>query len=366
MSVSKGYLVLADGTRFEGVLYGALRTTVGEVAFTTGMTGYQEVITDPSYAGQIVVMTAPHIGNTGMNAEDNESARPALAGFVIHQASPLVSNWRSQEDLASYLVRQDVASISGIDTRSLTQHIRDHGAQLAAFGPDSPSDLHDLARSAPPMQGRDLASEVGTRSRYEWRQSEDGTDLNAPKYHVVCVDYGVKTHILRSLVNEGSRLTVVPPQTSADEILALNPDGIFLSNGPGDPAAVGYAVKNVQSLLGKKPIFGICLGHQILGLALGASSYKLKFGHRGLNQPVKDLATGRVEITTQNHGFCIDADTLPKDCLLTHVHLNDGSCEGISRPDLAAFSVQYHPEASAGPHDSKGLFQRFSKLMSDD
>ena len=367
------HLVLADGTVFEGEAYGARSTTTGEAVFTTTMTGYQEVLTDPSYTGQLVVMTAPEIGNTGVNAMDAESidGRPHVAGFVLRDASPLASNWRSEQTLDAYLAEHGVVAITGVDTRRLTRHLRDHGSQNAAIGNEPVAALLERARKAPDMTGLDLVKKVTPAKSYtfaegrgEWRVS-DGAPKPKPKreHHVVAIDYGVKKNILRCLVDAGCKVTVVPASTSAADILALSPDGVFLSNGPGDPAAVGYAVETVRDLLGQKPIFGICLGHQLLALALGGKTYKLKFGHRGANQPVKDLATGRVEITTQNHGFCVDLASLPKNVESTHVHLNDGTSEGLAAKDLRAFSVQYHPEAAAGPHDSLYLFDRFTALM---
>ncbi len=355
-------LVLADGRVFEGVAIGATETAVGEVVFTTGMTGYQEVLTDPSYAGQIVTMTAPQMGNTGTNADDVETVKPHVAGFVVHELSSVVSNWRSTESLDAYLARHRIAGIAGIDTRTLTRHIRDHGAQMAAIGREDAKTLHDRAKAAPPMTGLNLADRVSTNERYEWTEGLGVWQLapgEALSRHVVAVDYGIKLNILRCLVDSGCRVTVVPSSTNADEILALEPDGIFLSNGPGDPAAVEGGVKTIRELLGKKPIFGICLGHQLLSLAVGGSTYKLKFGHRGLNQPVKDLATGRIEVTSQNHGFCVDVSSLAGKAEMSHIHLNDDTCEGIEHRESGAFSVQYHPEASAGTHDSRYLFRRF-------
>ena len=355
-------LVLADGRVFEGVSMGATESTIGEVVFTTGMTGYQEVITDPSYAGQLVTMTAPQMGNTGVNLEDTETEKPRVAGFIVHELSSVVSNWRANESLDAYLKRHKITGIACVDTRALTRYIRDTGAQMAAIGTEDAKTLHDRAKAAAPMDGLNLADGVSTSQRYEWTQgsgvwkSEEGT---AGSRHVVAVDFGIKLNILRCLVDSGCRVTVVPSQTSASDILALKPDGIFLSNGPGDPAAVGHAAKTIRELLGKKPLFGICLGHQLLSLALGANTYKLKFGHRGLNQPVKDLATGRIEVTTQNHGFCVDVDSMKGKANMSHIHLNDGTCEGIEHPESGAFSVQYHPEASAGPHDARYLFARF-------
>ena len=357
-------LVLADGRVFSGMSIGAAATTTGEVVFTTGMTGYQEVITDPSYAGQLVTMTAPEIGNTGVNDEDVETDRPRLAGFIVHQLSSVVSNWRAQRSLDDYLKGHAITGIAGIDTRALTRHIRDRGAQMAAIGTEDEKTLHDRATAAPPMTGLNLADTVSTSEPYAWTTGSGVWSHGAPstggrERHVVAVDFGIKLNILRCLVDAGCRVTVVPSRTRADEILALKPDGIFLSNGPGDPAAVTQGIATIRELLGKKPIFGICLGHQLLSLAVGGNTYKLKFGHRGLNQPVKDLTTGRIEVTTQNHGFCVDEGSVKGKATLSHVHLNDGTCEGIEHTETGAFSVQYHPEASAGPHDANYLFQRF-------
>jgi carbamoyl-phosphate synthase small subunit len=356
------HLVLADGRAFSGYAIGALTPTVGEAVFTTGMTGYQEVLTDPSYCGQIVVMTAPEMGNTGVNSEDQEAQRPALAGFVVHELSAISSNWRAKGSLNDYLVQHGIAGIRGLDTRALTRHIRDRGAQMAAIGTGDVASLADRAKTARPMQGRDLTEDVTAASIYQWSDSGGGWNPIAPqepRWHVVTVDYGVKHNILRCLAASGCKVTVVPARTSAEQILALRPDGVFLSNGPGDPEAVSAGIRTVRGLIGKRPLFGICLGHQILALALGGSTYKLKFGHRGLNQPVKDLATGKVEVTTQNHGFCVNLSSLKGKCEVTHIHLNDQTCEGITHKESGAFSVQYHPEASAGPHDAHYLFKRF-------
>ena len=367
----RSYLVLADGAVFEGEPFGARGITTGEAVFTTTMTGYQEVLTDPSYTGQIVVMTAPEIGNTGVNAEDAESVdgKPHVSGFILRDASPLASNWRSEQTLDAYLAQHGIVAITGIDTRKLTRHLRDKGSQNGAIGPGPVETLLDRARKAPDMSGLDLVKQVTpskayafTEGRGTWRVAA-AVKLKQREHHVVAIDYGVKKNILRCLVDSGCKVTVVPASTSAADILALSPDGVFLSNGPGDPAAVGYAVETLRGLLGNKPIFGICLGHQLLAIALGGKTYKLKFGHRGANQPVKDLATGRIEITTQNHGFCVDLASLPKGVESTHVHLNDGTSEGLAAKDLRAFSVQYHPEAAAGPHDSLYLFERFTALM---
>jgi carbamoyl-phosphate synthase small subunit len=367
-------LVLADGTVFRGLAFGARGTTVGEAVFTTTMSGYQEVLTDPSYCGQLVVMTAPEIGNVGTNDADTEAVGqgdpgPQLAGFVVRDASPIASSWRAEKSLDAYLEAHGVVAIRDVDTRKLTRHLRDHGAQNAAIGSAPVAELLRAARAAPDMNGLDLVSRVTPKESYRFDESRGAWSTpfkhgaGGDKPHVVCMDFGMKRNILRCLVDAGFRVTVVPAKTSAREVLDLQPDGVFLSNGPGDPAAVGYAVETVRGLVGKKPIFGICLGHQLLALALGGKTYKLKFGHRGANQPVKDLATGRVEITTQNHGFCVDLDSLPKSVQSTHIHLNDGTSEGLSAPDVRAFSVQYHPEAAAGPHDSLYLFDRFRESI---
>jgi carbamoyl-phosphate synthase small subunit len=380
MSQRPGHLVLADGTRFEGWLYGSTGTASGEVVFTTGMTGYQEVLTDPSYTGQIVTMTAPQIGNTGVNAEDPESANslPQVAGFVMRDASFTTSNFRADEGLEAYLRRHKVVGIYGVDTRRLTRVLRDRGSQNGAIGEESPDILVEKARSAPDMQGLDLVAKVTPKEPYRFTEGrgqwgapfifnpQQSSALHArpdQRFNVVAIDYGAKRNILRSLVDSGCDVTCVPATYTASQILERRPDGVFLSSGPGDPAALPYAVKTIEALLGKVPIFGICLGHQLLGRALGASTHKLKFGHRGLNQPVKDLSTGRVEITTQNHGFVVDVASLPARAKSTHLHLNDGSSEGLSCDEANAFSVQYHPEAAAGPHDALYLFDRFTQRM---
>jgi carbamoyl-phosphate synthase small subunit len=365
----RAWLVLADGTRFDGRPFGARGATTGEAVFTTSMTGYQEVLSDLSYSGQIVTMTAPEIGNVGVNRDDSEAVGdvPRVAGFVVRNLSPIASSWRSEESLDAYLARHGVVGIADVDTRKLTRHLRDVGAQNAAIGTEDPDALLRRAREAPDMNGLDLVRGVTPKESYAWTEGR-GSWAAAPtasggRHHVVVYDFGIKRNILRCLVDSGCRLTVVPASTSAADVLSLRPDGVFLSNGPGDPAAVTYAIDAVRDLLGKQPLFGICLGHQLLALALGAKTYKLKFGHRGVNQPVKDLTTGRVEITTQNHGFCVDLATLPPGAASTHVHLNDGTSEGLAIPSLRAFSVQYHPEAAAGPHDSLYLFERFIQSM---
>ncbi len=372
MSGRPAHLALADGTLFPGRAFGADASVTGEVVFTTGMTGYQEVLTDPSYCGQIVTMTAPQIGNTGINREDGESAdnRPQVAGFVIRDLSLNVSSWRSEESLDQYLSRHFVTAIADIDTRRLTRHLRDRGAQNGAIGSEPPHGLVERARSAPSMEGLDLVERVTPAEPYEFREGSGvwtaSLGNSVPPRHelsVVAVDYGAKRNILRCLFDVGCKVTFVPARTSAADILAHNPYGLFLSNGPGDPAAVTYAIDTIKELVGKKPMFGICLGHQLLALALGARTFKLKFGHRGLNQPVQDLTTGRVEITTQNHGFAVDVPSIAGIAKSTHLHLNDGTSEGLAAPDARAFSVQYHPEAAAGPHGAFYLFVRFVRLM---
>jgi len=379
----KARLCLADGAIFEGFAVGAALpaggAATGEVVFTTGMTGYQEVLTDPSYKGQIVTMTAPQIGNTGINVDDPENAEgPAVAGFVVRELSESASSWRSTQDLDSYLARAGVVALTGVDTRRLTIHLRTTGSQNGAIGEGDSATLVDRAKSAPAMEGLDLVGAVTCKQPYSFEtptiegfrtirprdgSSADVAHVSADVAHVVAVDFGMKTNILRSWVDAGCRVTVVPATTTAAEILKLAPSGVFLSNGPGDPAAVEYAIRTVRDLLGKTPIFGICLGHQLLALAAGAPTYKLKFGHRGLNQPVKNLETGRVEITSQNHGFAVDADKLPKHAKTTHVHLNDGTSEGLAIPEARAYSVQFHPEAAAGPHDTLHLFQGFARFV---
>lgn len=373
MSRDRALLALADGRVFEGEPFGARGEAVGEVVFNTALTGYQEILTDPSYKGQIVCMTAPHIGNTGVNPEDVESHRPWVEGFIVREASPLASSWRATATLDEYLVAHGIVGIQGIDTRALTRHLRDHGVQegvVSSEDPD-PERLVARARAAPGLVGRDLVKEVTCQARYSWAESV--WDLGRgygppppPRFHVVAYDAGIKRNILRQLTALGCRVTVVPAFTPAEEVLALRPDGLFLSNGPGDPEGVPYLAEAVRRLLGRLPIFGICLGHQILALALGGRTFKLRFGHHGANHPVRDLATGRVEITAQNHGFAVDPDSCPSRGLeVTHVNLNDGTCEGLRHRELPVFSVQYHPEASPGPHDAHYLFRRFLELMTE-
>lgn len=370
--MKKALLVIEDGTVFEGSGFGAEGEVFGEVVFNTSMTGYQEILTDPSYNGQIVAMTYPEIGNCGVNEEDVESRRPFLKGFVVKEYWRTPSNWRSQGDLESYLANYGIVGIEGIDTRSLTKLIRSKGAQKAVISTEDldPKSLLKKVQSSEGIVGIDLVTEVSCEEPYNWNEGThswrplDEKDLQAEdKFKVVAYDFGLKQNILRKLTDHGCEVTVVPSRTPPNEVLALDPDGIFLSNGPGDPAAVSYAVESIRTLIGEKPIFGICLGHQILSLALGAETYKLKFGHRGANQPVKNLVTGKVEITSQNHGFAVDADTLGKDIEVTHLNLNDQTIEGIKHKKHPAFSVQYHPEASPGPHDASYLFQDFIDLM---
>jgi carbamoyl-phosphate synthase small subunit len=379
MTHTPALLALEDGTTWPGRALGAIGERAGEVIFNTAMTGYQEVLTDPSYYGQIVVMTAPHIGNTGVNLEDEESIKPWLSGFVVRAASPRVSSWRATAPLDDYLREHGIVGITGVDTRALVRHIREAGALrgvISSAEPDA-ARLIEAARAAPSMEGLDLVPYVTCSEPYHWTadagdwrlEMRDLTSLQSPisnlSYHVVAYDFGIKRNILRLLAERGCRITVVPAQTPASEALALEPDGIFLSNGPGDPAATTYAVEAVRGLLGKKPLFGICLGHQILGLALGGSTYKLRFGHHGGNQPVRNADTGHVEISSHNHGFAVDPQSLPESVEVTHTNLNDGCCEGLRARDLRAFSVQYHPEAAPGPHDAAYLFGQFVALMQD-
>ncbi len=365
-------LALADGSVFNGLSIGAEGARSGEVVFNTALTGYQEILTDPSYASQIVTLTYPHIGNTGCNAADEESRGIFATGLVIRDLPLMASNWRSETDLGSYLQARDVVAISDIDTRQLTRHLREHGAQNGAIvaGADATAEQAlALARSFPGLKGMDLAKVVSVDQRYEW--TEGVYDLGIPgfktgggRFHVVAYDFGIKRNILRLLADRGCTVTVVPAQTSAGEVLALNPDGVFLSNGPGDPEPCDYAIAAIRQLLARKvPIFGICLGHQLLGLAAGARTMKMKFGHHGANHPVIDLASGRVMISSQNHGFAIDESTLPSTVRVTHRSLFDGSNQGIALTDAPAYSFQGHPEASPGPRDVEGLFDNFVELI---
>ncbi|MDX2014247.1 MAG: glutamine-hydrolyzing carbamoyl-phosphate synthase small subunit [Myxococcaceae bacterium] len=367
--MKRAVLALADGSLFEGRAFGSLEPSAGEVVFNTSMSGYQEILTDPSYVGQIVTMSTPQIGNVGANALDEESSRPHATGLVIRELSP-PSNYRAETSLDAWLSRWKIGGLEGIDTRRLVRHLRTHGSQNGVISAEPVSDkaLVERARAVPSMEGLDLATGVSTRERYEWTTATPNlfgppTPKPAPRFHVVAIDYGLKKAMLQFLVDVGCRVTVVPAGTTADEVLALSPDGIFLTNGPGDPAAVKGADRTVAGLVGKKPLFGICLGHQILARALGGTTYKMKFGHRGANQPVKDLSTTKVEITSQNHGFAVDATSLGGKAVVTHLNLNDQTVEGLAVPEARCFSVQYHPEASPGPHDARYLFQRFADLM---
>ena len=365
-------LALEDGTLFYGQGIGAEGVTTGEVVFNTAITGYQEILTDPSYAKQIVTLTFPHIGNTGCNSVDEESARPMAAGLIIRDAARLMSSWRSRETLQDYLRRHGIVAISGIDTRRLTRILRERGAQggciVAGDRPDRELALKN-AREFPGMQGQDLAREVTTRDTYEWTQgtfdlNSDAWTETAPVRHVVAYDFGIKRNILRMLSDRGCRVTVVPAATPASDVLALQPDGVFLSNGPGDPEPCEYAIEAIQALLRTDiPVFGICLGVQLLGLAAGARTVKMKFGHHGANHPVQDLDSGRVMITSQNHGFALDEKSLPAHIRPTHRSLFDGSLQGIELNEGRAFGFQGHPEASPGPHDVAPLFDRFISLM---
>ncbi len=374
-----GALVLQDGTVLWGRGFGAAGRSVGEVCFNTSLTGYQEIMTDPSYAGQIITFTFPHIGNTGANLEDIETKTPAARGLIVKTDITEPSNWRSVQNFDTWLKAWNLIGLAGIDTRRLTRLIRDKGAPTGVIvhNPDGITDA-DIAAAAeeakawPGLEGMDLAKDVTTRQSYHWTQSTWSLDAgygdqDSPDHHVVAIDYGAKQNILRCLAAAGARVTVVPASATADEILALNPDGVFLSNGPGDPAATGvYAVPTIQGLLVKDlPIFGICLGHQLLALALGGKTAKMPQGHRGANHPVKDLETGKVEITSQNHGFVVLPESLPEGTIVTHVSLFDGSNEGFRLENRPVFSVQYHPEASPGPSDSHYLFARFAKLIED-
>jgi carbamoyl-phosphate synthase small subunit len=368
----KAILALEDGRFFEGTAFGSPVETVGEVVFNTGLSGYQEILTDPSYHGQIVVMTYPLIGNYGVNGEDEESAKIQVRGFVIKEPSSIPSNFRKQKTLDEYLKSQGVAAIAGIDTRALTRHIRSKGAMRGVISTASVSaeELVKRANAGENMNGADLAIRVTTKEKYPfaeglWRLGKGFGKVPAGKnYNVAAIDYGVKRNILRHLCERGCNVTVFPATATAEEILKTRPDGVFLSNGPGDPEAVTYGMKTVLGLLGKTPMFGICLGHQIMCLAMGAKTFKLKFGHRGINHPVMDIFSGNiVRITSQNHGFAVDKDTLPADLELTHYSLNDGTVEGVRHRSQPAFSVQYHPEASPGPHDTTVHFDDFINLM---
>lgn len=362
MSEKEAKLLLEDGRAFPGISFGAPGETIGEVVFNTSMTGYQEILTDPSYAGQIITMTCPLIGNYGVNSEDLESETPVARGFVVKESSRIYSNWRAEGSLGGYLEKFGICGIAGIDTRALVRHIRIAGAMRGIISTEDFDDesLIRKVRSSPSMSGSDYVQEVTPRHRSRRR-------VDSPSRHVVVYDFGAKASILKNLQLLGCDLTVVPAATSAEEVLTLNPDGIFLSNGPGDPEPLESITANISKLIGKKPLFGICLGHQLLGVALGGRTFKLKFGHRGGNQPVKNLQNGKVEITSQNHGFALDPDSLdPGEIELTHVNLNDQTLEGFRHRSLPLFAVQYHPESSPGPHDSHYLFDDFLKMMEED
>jgi carbamoyl-phosphate synthase small subunit len=370
-------LALADGTVFHGEAFGAAAEATGELVFNTSMTGYQEILTDPSYEGQLVAMTYPEIGNVGVNREDVESRKPWVRGFIVREYREAPSSWRAEESLGDYLARHDIPGIQCIDTRALVRHLRDAGSQEAVLSSVDldPAHLVRRAREAPGLVGRDLVAHVTCAEPYTWTQGpwklghgytnadDVARERQKRPLEVVAYDYGIKHNILRNLVGAGCRVRVVPAYTPAAEVLAAKPDGVFLSNGPGDPDAVAGAPENVAALLGKVPVFGICLGHQILGLALGGRTYKLKFGHHGGNHPVKDLTTGKVEITAQNHGFAVDVDSLKGKGEVTHLNLNDRTVEGLAVKGQKTFSVQYHPEASPGPHDARYLFRRFVEMM---
>jgi carbamoyl-phosphate synthase small subunit len=372
-------LALEDGSIWRGDAFGTSGTRLGEVVFNTSLTGYQEILTDPSYAGQIVVMTAPQIGNTGINTEDDEARQVFLSGLIVRELSACVSSWRASGNLGGWLAAQECPGVAGIDTRALTRRLRARGTLKGALTSDpavSDDDLIKMARAWSGLDGVDMAGRVTCAAPYEWDRPTgeewefqnprlpDGLTVPVGSFHVVAYDFGIKRNILRRLAAYGCRVTVVPATTPAGDVLALHPNGVFLSNGPGDPAAIPYAVEAARDLLGRVPIFGICLGHQILGQAVGGKTYRLKFGHHGGNQPVKHLPTGRVEISAHNHNFAVDPDTLPPEIEVTHVNLNDGCCEGMRHHALPALGLQYHPEAAPGPHDADPAFVEFVQMMS--
>jgi carbamoyl-phosphate synthase small subunit len=363
-------LALEDGRVFRGKGYGAKGECCGEVVFNTSITGYQEIFTDPSYAGQMVVLTNPQIGNYGTNPDDDESQKPYIEGLIVREFSPVASNWRAQQVTDEYLERYGITVLADIDTRALVRHLRDHGVKrgVISTAETDPDKLIAKARAIPKVDGTDLAKVVTTQECYEWKEStiEPGTVVSVPepKHHVVAYDYGIKRNILRMLTSLACRVTVVPAMTSVGDVLAMKPDGVFLSNGPGDPEPCTYAQESIRRLMGRTPIFGICLGQQLIGIALGGKTYKLKFGHHGGNHPVKHLQTGKIEITAHNHNFAVDPETLNhNEVELTHRDLNDNTLEGLRHRSLPLFAVQYHPEASPGPHDSHYLFKDFVKLM---
>ena len=360
--MKKAILVLEDGRTFTGASFGADGETFGEMVFNTSMTGYQEILTDPSYAGQIVCMTYPMIGNYGVNEDDTESRRPWAEGFVVREASPIASNWRSTGTLDDYLEKNSIVGIEHIDTRALVRHIRDKGAMRAGISSvDLDADsLLERVLASPDMANRELASAVTVDASFDYAPAGD------EKFHVVAYDFGVKTNSLREFSKYGCRITVVPTDTPADAVLALGPDGIFLSNGPGDPASMAGVIAEIKKLTESEvPMFGICLGHQLIGSAFGGGTYKMKYGHRGGNQPIKDLTTGKIEIASHNHGFAVERESLPADVEVTHINLNDNTVAGLRHKTLPVFSVQYHPESAPGPHDSEYLFERFVQLMSE-
>ena len=373
--MNSAILALEDGTVFEGASFGAPRVSQGEVVFNTAITGYQEIFTDPSYSGQIVVLTNPEIGNYGANEYDQESKRPYIEGLVVRELSSVASNWRSEETAGEFLEQNGIPIAAEVDTRALVRHLRSRGVMrgVLSVGGGDPKALVERARQAPSMAGLDLATRVSTAASYSWDQPVAGCSPSdhlaaqvEPHCHVVAYDFGIKRNILRRLVHVGARVTVVPALTTAEDVLALNPDGVFLSNGPGDPEPLQFQAQQVRKLIGKKPIFGICLGHQILGLAVGGKTYKLKFGHRGANHPVLNQVTQKVEITSHNHGFAVDPDSLKdSEVDLTHINLNDQTLEGFRHRSEPVFCVQYHPEAAPGPHDSHYLFDDFMKLIQE-
>jgi carbamoyl-phosphate synthase small subunit len=388
--IMRAILALEDGRYFFGESFGASATTVGEACFNTSMTGYQEVLTDPSYRGQVVAMTAPQIGNYGVNDLDDESSAVHVRGFVIEELSPVASNWRATGNLDAYLQRWGIPGIQGVDTRALTKHLRSRGAMRACLSTEGLSTEAAIARaqSAPEMAGSDYVQEVTPKEAFDWDPDDsrspewtlvkgDGAEadirsgrevfrkLQPTRHFIVAYDFGMKRNILRRLRQEGFKVRVVPAATSAEDVLSLKPDGVFLSNGPGDPAALTYVHENIRQLIGRTPVFGICLGHQMLGYAVGGRTFKLKFGHRGGNQPVKDLRSGKVDITSQNHGFAVDAESLPSNIEVTHINLNDHTVEGLAHREAPVFSVQYHPEAAPGPNDAAYFFSRFAKLIDE-
>ncbi|GAQ81155.1 Multifunctional pyrimidine synthesis protein CAD [Klebsormidium nitens] len=368
-------LVLEDGSVWEGQAFGARGTQVGEVVFNTSMTGYQEILTDPSYSGQFVLMTTPHIGNTGINLEDEESEKCYTGGLIIRSLSPMVSNWRSTKTLPEYLEEKGVMGIAEVDTRAITKRLRINGSLIGVLSTDASIPDDELIKQAQGWKivGVDLITPASTKRVYEWKDKTGDEWEFAPeansgpdtRYSVVAYDFGVKHNILRRLTSYGCRITVVPSTTPAEEVLAMNPEGVLFSNGPGDPSAVPYAVENVKGLLGQVPVFGICMGHQLLGQAFGGTTFKMKFGHHGGNHPVRQVATGRVEISAQNHNYAVDTDSLPDGVEITHINLNDGTCAGMVFPAMQAMSIQYHPEASPGPHDSDPCFADFVKMMEE-